>query len=70
MSWRTPLTINADRDGLRVRVQIRVLDRSTLTTDEAREVKLGIADAVMEQIAGQRYLQAALATQTVTGAKA
>ncbi len=70
MSWRTPLTINAERNGVRVRVQIRVLDRSTLTTDEAREVKLGIADAVMEQIAGQRYLQAALATQTVTGAKA
>ncbi len=69
MSWRTPLTINAERDGVRVRVQIRVLNRDTLTTYEASEIKLGIAHAVMEQIAGQRYLQAPLATQTVTGAK-
>ena len=70
MSWRTPLTINAERDGVRVCVQIRVRDRASLTTYEARAVKLGIARAVMEQIAGQRYLQVPLATQTVTGAKA
>ena len=69
MSWKTPLTINAESDGVRVRVQIRVLAKETLTVAEASNIKLDIAGAVMEQMSLQRYLDAPLATQTVTGAK-
>ncbi|MHC4162544.1 MAG: hypothetical protein ACYSUM_10475 [Planctomycetota bacterium] len=69
MSWKTPLTIEAERDGVRVQVRIRVLSRATLTTDEATHVKLSLADAVMRHLPIAGYLHAPIATLKVTGAK-
>ncbi len=69
MGWNTPLTIEAERDGLRVQVRIRVLSRARMTTDEAIYVKLGIADAVMRHLPVLDYLRAPIATLKVTGAK-
>lgn len=65
----TPITITAENPngGVRVQVQIKILKKGALDASEARWLKLGIADAVMQALALARYLTAPMATQKVKG---